>query len=65
MTPIRVLHAPEMVAGNAPELARAERRIGLRSYTESTSADGVSLTAEVDLDGVACTLKELDGHAHR
>jgi 2-isopropylmalate synthase len=34
----------------------AERRIGLRSYTESTSPDGVRLTAEVDLDGTRQTL---------
>jgi 2-isopropylmalate synthase len=34
----------------------AERRIGLWSYTESTSPDGVHLTAEVDLDGTRQTL---------
>jgi 2-isopropylmalate synthase len=34
-----------------------ERRIGLRSYTESTGPDGVTLTAEVDLDGAPHILK--------
>jgi 2-isopropylmalate synthase len=29
----------------------SEKRIGLRSYTEKTAEEGVSLTAEVDLDG--------------
>jgi glycosyltransferase involved in cell wall biosynthesis len=31
MTPIRVLHCPEIVAGNAQQLARAEREVGLES----------------------------------
>ncbi len=31
MTPIRVLHCPEVVAGNAQQLARAEREVGLAS----------------------------------
>jgi glycosyltransferase involved in cell wall biosynthesis len=31
MTPIRVLHCPEIVAGNAQQLARAERELGLHS----------------------------------
>jgi glycosyltransferase involved in cell wall biosynthesis len=31
MTPIRVLHCPEIVAGNAQQLARAERDLGLHS----------------------------------
>jgi glycosyltransferase involved in cell wall biosynthesis len=31
MTPIRVLHCPELVGGNAQQLARAERALGLES----------------------------------
>jgi hypothetical protein len=31
MTPIRVLHCPELVGGNAQQLARAERELGLES----------------------------------
>jgi glycosyltransferase involved in cell wall biosynthesis len=33
MTPIRVLHCPELVAGNAQQLARAERELGLASVS--------------------------------
>lgn len=29
--PLRILHCPALVGGNAPELARAERRLGLHS----------------------------------
>src|SRR5205823_1343803 len=35
----------------------AERRIGLRSYTESSGPDGVTLTAEVDLGGMPRTVR--------
>jgi glycosyltransferase involved in cell wall biosynthesis len=31
VTPLRVLHCPEIVAGNAQQLARAERELGLES----------------------------------
>jgi hypothetical protein len=31
MRPIRVLHCPELVGGNAQQLARAERAVGLDS----------------------------------
>jgi len=37
--PLRVLHAPEVVGGHAPTLARAERAAGLRSVSVSLYGD--------------------------
>jgi glycosyltransferase involved in cell wall biosynthesis len=37
--PLRVLHAPDVIGGNAPSLARAERAVGLQSVAVSLAGD--------------------------
>ena len=37
--PLRVLHAPDVIGGNAPSLARAERAAGLESVSVSLAGD--------------------------
>lgn len=46
MRPIRVLHCPDTVGGNAAELARVERELGLKSW--AVSFDQYYLGYEID-----------------
>ena len=43
---LRVLHAPHAVAGNAPQLAAAERELGLDSVCVSLGSSGLGRERE-------------------
>ena len=49
MRPLRVLHCPTVVGGNAPQLARAERALGLESWAVSFEEPPAGFAADETL----------------